>query len=394
MRILRFLLSFKFIRLFIMSVIFLNGIMCVIFFGERLLSEYRWHSEIYLADFLMVLLSIPLALCPLLWSLNEKTNSYKRDIVRYANLFSQIPSLQTLTIAVLMTLGTTLLTYPLVNYWEVYRSACRLCIHAADLSKNYELAERLYTKLDDYGISFVVEKWCYHFEQDGMKADDTKFDEIVTRVYGAKSYEMGRRCSYLSERLAKKGELEKAEKYSCSAISIFSKLKYEFEELYEMQSLAKIRLKLRNYVGLKKVLRDVLQKTKFQATCFDEGFLQLATRCNDRLLETEFSSLSVKENPHPQRLKKSRTINHFHCINKYAILSAGILDIIFLLIFFSKFGIKIQISRLKNQFEHSAAPDKRMNLLSDIVALELFNKNYQAADHYSQRLLKLAEESA
>ncbi len=266
-----------------------------------------------------------------------------------------------------------------------------------DLVGDFQAAERSF-KIGRCAedSSFLAESSHLRQEFYGVKPDDYRFEEIILKEYGIQSPQNIYRLTALSQFYESGNDKAKALHYMETALNVSEQMNDKREAIYPMYCVAWLQLSMNEKEKCIDTLIELKNRmlTDRNLRCIPISWLaSLAKDTGNEALIKNFDDLS-KDYKVAQKLRKTDTaLRH----SPWIILSASYLIFAFVQICLL-FPIKrMLLRRLSARWRKAIkSGDKEtisINLLR-LIELELSKKNYQAADHYSQRLLKLAEESA
>lgn len=362
-------------------ILVIDNMLYVWHWGNR---HAHYNIEFYSRSFAIV--TVPIVLWVLLTKLAKKN-----DFAILRLYERRLPNLRKSVLSSFLLLNILLLPIAIKQF--PYSSVRDIFVHILDEFRQYETAEKVFS-FERYGGSFIAASRHSSSDRNGIKASDPLFDNILINTYGSDSPQMVRRQIQLSVYHWKKNnDLIKAKDALLKALQICERKKDLDGQIEVLSDFAQLNLKSKNTKDARSTLLDARNRIIACGAAKDfwaYNLVDLAKKCDDLKLAKEFESFGPRYAVDP-RYGESAKSNAFSWWVKAI---AGFIVLVLMIIKIEKALEKKCILEAIHVFQTSKNPLEIEAALSDLIILEKSRKNYQAADHYSQRLLKLAEESA
>lgn len=376
------------------TLLFCSGLANLIAASSLLFSKLCWGH--YLPEYFWVrlipgLLFLGFAVIPIVLMLQSK---HKFDVQSDNVMFSLFTNYRRLFVCLFIAANALILMH--IGTLNLTESINRLAVIAADKLQQYKMAEEIFSHSDRYwaGSFYSASNRC---NQKLTEEEHQQFLNNISKVYGAKSVELGESLIDYSVHFHKKKEYLKAEDALIESQKVFESIG-NGDELRPMCCLAISRSKRGDIKGTKDILLSALEKIKDskKTSHLTKDFEEL---CTDKKMKSEFASFAKII---PQRLNASRqkineykmkgfTRNVIDAIQVLLAVVAGSISIFILSTTKARQAACIKL--LKAHITKSRNNAQSIELLTDLIALELSRKNYDEVQKQSQRFLKLAEES-
>ncbi|QQR58950.1 MAG: hypothetical protein IPG59_05510 [Candidatus Melainabacteria bacterium] len=362
--------------------------------GTRfLISAMRWDDQhIYNVSIIAYLMMVH----PLL-NLFLVNSSGKKNWINYFSIFSQtFPKLRKVFFIQLLAINSVITIVAIDLTPKAVNCCNRFVVYAADGMGAYEFAEDVFKKghkpHDNCDCSYVTASRRSELDMNGLKADDPRFDALITKFYGPQSLQMGDRKLCLAHYyVTQHKNQEKAVIALKDALAIYKPYPLSTSYVYAKKALACSKFELGKKGEARKDLAEVesliAQNPTTNYTFYSYSAQMLAEKIGDADLASKFKKWDQK---YLASIQKDgfwyQNLWNYMCV---AFLYLGVEVIAAVNLITADCLMKKKSAIWKEQLRNTTNPSELFSLLNNLIIVATYRKKWDFVHLYTEMSSRL-----